>query len=332
MEALATVSVLKQIKSHWQTLSASSSPLCFAFGLLLWWQNCFDMFTDSQGPALCRTPLPLPSLLSSVVFVMTIPLRSFSGVPASTTFQLHMSNIQPQVWIWWAVQGMGESLCLLPGETWKDFRAFFLHPPSSQHMRSFWKKSFSPSSLHNIPGRMWPVALQYYFNLYCILANLQIYSPRLWGNSFQGSSGAFRGSCSPISTTLMASLDSQQMVCSSTGLLYRSLLIPWDSWKRGEGPRQATSMKVMTPRTSIIIILHFQASVSVLRVALLKLIIATILVIFITWSPLSSLLALKFYSFILQIHIEFLSCVRAFATSSLDWSPERNGLSQTRLE
>lgn len=53
-----TLLVLKQIKSHWQTLSALSSPLCFALGLLRQWQNCFDVGIDFQ-------PIFLPQTSSS---------------------------------------------------------------------------------------------------------------------------------------------------------------------------------------------------------------------------------------------------------------------------
>lgn len=162
--APTTLSVLKQIKSHWQTLSALSSPLCFALGLLQPWQNCFDMCMDSQ-PVF----LTLPTFLTS----SAVHCDSCNGKAIATllwypgTCGWMLSCLKAAVTTKSPNGSVTEEEMLPPTRLWMS-GSFFPHPSSRPGITAF-QRCHSPfPCLLKVPRRMWPGAVQYYLNLLAI--------------------------------------------------------------------------------------------------------------------------------------------------------------------
>lgn len=152
--APAMLSVLKQIKSHWQTLSTLSSPLCFALSLRRQWQNCFGMCIASQ-------PVSLPLPMFPFAFACPLWFLQWQNY-------LHPSRVSWHLWLAAELQKDISHKCARwlrhQGGTTSTYQAVAdletsCHPPSRSHVTAF-QRCHSPfPCLHKVPRRMWPGAV-----------------------------------------------------------------------------------------------------------------------------------------------------------------------------
>lgn len=122
----------------------------------------------------------------------------------------------------------------IPGEAVEGFLSFFPDPfPGPAHPLLFKEAIFPSPLLPKVSRRMWPGAIQYHFNLYLQFSKSLEMSPQAVGKQISGS-WCLQGK-------LLTYLHPNCLIRLTTdvppphSLLYLSLQVLWDSWKRGVG-------------------------------------------------------------------------------------------------